>query len=57
MKLPEIIADKKTGAEFQPLGCIYMRVVTESQLEDQSLKKQIDRIGFIRGTMVYIPVF
>gem|GEM_PF-2227947 len=49
----------KTGKNKRPQGssprvAIYMRVATESQLEDQSLKQQIARYGFIRGTMNFI---
>lgn len=55
MKHPETKTDKKKRPQdSSPRVAIYMRVATESQLEDQSLKQQIDRFGFIRGTMNFM---
>ena len=52
MKHPNTKADrKKRQQDSRPKVVCYMRVATESQLEDQNLKQQIARFGFIRGTM------
>jgi predicted site-specific integrase-resolvase len=55
MKHPKTIADKnKRPQDSGSRVAIYMRVGSASQLEDQSLKQQIDRFGFIRGTMNFM---
>lgn len=40
--------------DSRPRVVCYMRVATESQLEDQSLKQQIARFGLIHGTMKFM---
>ncbi|WP_449241257.1 hypothetical protein [Desulfoscipio gibsoniae] len=55
MKHPKTKAGKKNRPQdSSPRVAIYMRVGSASQLEDQSLKQQIDRFGFIRGTMNFM---
>jgi len=50
MKRPKTKANKKNRPQdSSPRVAVYIRVATESQLEDQSLKRQIDRFGFIAG--------
>ena len=55
MKHPKTKAGKKNRPQdSSPRVAIYMRVGSASQLEDQSLKQQIARYGFIRGTMNFM---
>ena len=55
MKHPKTKAGKKNRPQnSSPRVAIYMRVGSASQLEDQSLKQQIARYGFIRGTMKFM---
>lgn len=55
MKHPKTKADRKKHQQnSRPRVVLYMRVATESQLEDQSLKQQIARFGLIRGTMKFM---
>lgn len=57
MKRPKSKTDKKKRPQdSRPRVAVYMRVATEAQLEDQSLKQQIARYGFIRGTMKFMHV-
>jgi len=45
---------RKRQQDSRPKVVCYMRVATELQLEDQSLKQQIARYGGIRGTMKFM---
>lgn len=55
MKRPKSKIDKKNRPQdSRPRVAVYMRVATEAQLEDQSLKRQIACFGFIRGTMKFM---
>jgi predicted site-specific integrase-resolvase len=55
MKHPKTKAGKKNRPQdSSPRVAIYMRVGSASQLENQSLKQQIARFGFIRGTMNFM---
>jgi hypothetical protein len=55
MKHPKTKADiKKRQQNSRTKVVCYMRVATESQLEDQSKKQQIARFGLIHGTMKFI---
>ena len=55
MKHPKTKADsKKRQQDSRPRVVCYMRVAIESQLEDQSLKQQIERFGLVHGTMNFM---
>lgn len=55
MKRPKSKTDKiNRPQDSSPKVAVYIRVATEAQLEDQSLKQQIARYGFIRGTMNFM---
>ncbi|TCL54096.1 hypothetical protein EDD76_12212 [Kineothrix alysoides] len=55
MKHPKSKTDEKNRPQdSSPKVAVYMRVGSTSQLEDQSLKQQIARYGFIRGTIKFM---